>query len=773
MREYGPDATASIAAMASRSDVTVDGELFADRLPTYLTRFVGREREIAALENLLWRHRVVTLCGVGGAGKTRLAIEVARRVRTAPSDDVAVYWVSLSSATTSDDVLAALAAGISTDGPVSPTVAALKRALRFERALLVLDNCEQVARACANHLAEILATCPMVAVIATSHIPLRLGGEEIYAMPALDAANELFLDRAVMRAPTYASTARNAGVIAEICALLDGLPLAIELAASWIPVLSPRDLLTQLTEVGDSLESRSATIAGRHRSMDAVLEASWRWLGHDEQEVLSALAIFVGGFTREAAKEVTGATLGSLAALVERALIQRQPEAAGGSRYAMHELIRLHALRHLRNADTVRSRHFAFMLTLVERRLVSGGTAAEAAWLHPMGLELGNIDAATRWALSRKDALGALRMATALCPFWNYSSPPASTRLDLLERALALPWDHTDATSTQARAGALSRAGWVQLLFEKRIELSRGIFAEATRLFLRVGDVARAAGCLRGHACAQMELGDLEGCRRDVLKSRALCTASGDDQGEAWCVVLLGGLALADAESATARRHLEDAVGRFERAGVSFSAFWSRILLAEACRRQRDWTSAITASRRALDSQISRGFTAVVTDFLDELALLAADHCLHEEAAELMGSAETWRLTHQEVSDVIFRNVVRSGAPASRAQLGDTVWFAARERGSSLSSNDAMRRAGEVLGLIETKLRASSSGLTRREVEILRLVAQGLRNGEVAERLCLSDRTVHAHLRSAFERLGVTNRTAAVREAAGVLQHPL
>jgi predicted ATPase len=174
---------------------------------------------------------------------------------------------------------------------------------------------------------------------------------------------------------------------------LHGLPLAIELSASWIRVLSPRDLLARLRQGSDALTSHSAMVADRHRSMSLVLDASWELLGAEERSVLSKLAIFVGGFALEAAEVVAGATLGSLATLTERALIQRLPDAVGGSRYQVHELVRSDALSHLQDEDAVRARHFAYMLALVEGRVIAQATPVEPSWSHPMGPELGNIDA--------------------------------------------------------------------------------------------------------------------------------------------------------------------------------------------------------------------------------------------------------------------------------------------------------------------------------------------------------------------------------------------
>jgi predicted ATPase len=405
--------------------VTVDKELFADTLPTYLTRFVGRDREISTVLSMLDPGRLVTVCGVGGSGKTRLAIEVAKRSRS-PSkgtDDPEAYWVPLGAVVDPIEVRAAVASGIGLPGqlgdrPLAPIV----RALTDRRALLVLDNCEQVAAACQELVDSLLTACPTVTVLATSRIPLGLPGEQVFAVPPMGGgplradsfgsdAIALFLDRARSVAGAYALTEHNVKTLSEICDVLHGLPLAIELAASWIRVLSPHDLLDHLRRADTALTSDTALVEDRHRSLAVILDSSWHWLNPRERTVLSTLAIFVGGFTREAAEAVADADLGVLAALAERSLIQRLPDARGGSRYQVHELIRHHALRQVGDDRPIRRRHFTYFLELVESRETSWNTQLEPLWSDPIQADLANMSAAMMWVLDQGDAERALRLA--------------------------------------------------------------------------------------------------------------------------------------------------------------------------------------------------------------------------------------------------------------------------------------------------------------------------------------------------------------------------
>ena len=224
----------------------------AGQLPGYESSFIGREREIAALLDLLADHQLVSICGVGGSGKTRLAVETAQRLDDSEPEPAvqSVLWASLATVHENNLVSQAIADQLGIRSASAPhAVVALRDALSNPPRTLLLDNCEQVAGGCREVITDLLATAPDVRILLTSRVPLHLATERVYPIPALDvggAALELFVDRAAAVAPVYALTAANRAPIAEICAKLDGLPLAVELAASRIRVLSPRDLLHEL-----------------------------------------------------------------------------------------------------------------------------------------------------------------------------------------------------------------------------------------------------------------------------------------------------------------------------------------------------------------------------------------------------------------------------------------------------------------------------------------------------------------------------------------------
>ena len=753
--------------------MTIDKELFADTLPTYLTRFVGRDREIAAVLSMLHPGRLVTLCGVGGGGKTRLAIEVAKRHRahSRAIGDYEVYWVPLAAVADPTEVPTAVADGIGLTGPFGARpLAPVLTTLSDRQALLVLDNCEQVAAACGELVASLLAACPTVTVLATSRIPLQIPVEQVFAIPPMGGAalpsdplssdaTALFLDRATSVAGAYALTDHNAKTLGEICDVLYGLPLAIELAASWIPVLSPLDLLEHLRQANTVLASDTAVVEERHRSLSMILDSSWGWLSPRERTVLSALAIFVGGFTREAAEAVAEADLAVLATLTTRSMIHRLPDAQGGSRYQVHELVRQYALSQVDDDRPIRARHFAYFLEPVESLETSWKTQLEPLWSHPIRADLANVSVAMMWALDQGDAEKALRMAVGLNRFWIFSVPQPAVRLACLEAALNLPWSPSSVTSIRARA----RAYWTAGILKCRADpvAAQGLLRQGVILFQKITDRAGVANCLRTHGAASLLIGDSERGRREIAESLALCQACGDALGVAWCYDLLGIAAFVRGEYTEASSYLFESATQFERLDAPLGACHALVDLGLTLRLEGKLSDALNAYRKALRYQRDYRFTTESADTLDGIAAIAAALNRLDLAAKLSGAAAAWRETYQQESWFPMPNDFQKSAASVRHRLGDRAWFEAYEAGKKLSSERVMRLAEEAVSDVEEELQRRSSGLTAREIDVLHLVADGLSNAEIAERLVLSQRTVHAHLRSIFDKLGVNSRTAA------------
>ena len=764
--------------------MTVDDELFRDRLPTYLTRFVGRRREIAELEGMLQSPGLVTVCGVGGVGKTRLAIEVARRRSAAtvggPGAADGVYWVPLTEVVGPAELPVAVGLAIGLPGlSGADPMAAVMSALRESHALLVLDNCEHLAADCAELVAGLRAACPNLVVMATSQVALGVDLEQVFAVPPLGGeahsdlrgndATDLFIERATAVAAGYPLTAANAEAIGRICRRLDGLPLAIELAASWIRVLSARDLLSQLEEAMQAPGSSGVGVAERHRSMRAVLDGSWQWLSGQDREVLAGLAVFVGGFTRQAAEAVTGASLASLATLVERSLIQRLPDTVGGTRYHVHELVRSYALERLADAgqqavDAARMRHFDYFVRLSDGYEESWDTPVEPELHNPLAADAANFDAAMLWALDHADPERALRIMDTMAAFWLYSSTSFTTRRDSLVRALALPWNPCGPAAIRTRAKALNQRAFH--LAPDDPSAATALFTEGLALMQQAGDQAGVAASLRGCATVCAQTGDAAGARRYSMEARAICRAVGDRQGELWCRFGLAWAAFVAGDFAEARALFTEAKAGFEGQNAPFGAYASLVWLADLSRVEGNWAAAVEAYRQALDRIRAHRFTVHGVDLLDSLALAAAALGHFEASARLFGAAESWFDTHgAEIRTAFDKDAHHQAVRTVRFRLGDDAWAQAHTAGRRLTSAQALELAEEVIHELTVALNVRQVGLTDRELEVLQLLRLGLGNADIADRLVLSQRTVHSHVRSIFTKLGVTTRTAAVHEA--------
>jgi predicted ATPase/DNA-binding CsgD family transcriptional regulator len=721
----------------------------------------------------------VTVCGIGGAGKTRLAIEVARGFRT---DEVAdrVCWVPLATAASSAEVAPAIGNALGVGGAASDYLGQIRAVLGTDRALLVLDNCEHVALGCRELLDRILPDCPHLTVLTTSRIPLGMAGERIYAIPPLDMigaghdpnatdATALFVDRATGVAPPYALTGLNGPALADICRTLHGLPLAIELAASWIRVLSPRDLLATLTRADAALGSNWAVVEERHRSIQVVLDSSWQWLNAADRSVIEALGVFVGGFTREAAEVVAGADLGTLSQLSQLALIQRLPDPYGGSRYQVHELVRNYALGRLQRLDDIRERHLHYFLGLVDSLGIWSNTPVEARWSDPTAADLANIDAALVYAIDREDAEQAQRLAVALDHFWPFCVPSQEHRLSRLEAALALPGQPASEGAIRARAQALLIVGRRVVVTEPAASHAR--YREAAQLFRKVNDDAGVAACIRDRGNARMLQGDYQGCRRDGLDSLVRCRACGDQHGAAWCEESVGWAALLSGDWAEAITRLKAAAASFTAGDAPFGACACEIELAQAHQLHGEWMESADACLRALNLQRTHRLMATWADLIEVVARLCVEQRRWTVAAQLYGAAAGWRGDYDQVS--WFPTVGRfSLSNEGRTRLGDPAWTDAYEGGRRLDPDRANQIAEDQLIDLRRQLEVGSAGLSHREIEVLRLVAAGLTDGDIAERLVLSPRTVHAHLRSIYRKLGVSSRTAAIHAAAAIVMPP-
>ena len=474
-------------------------------LPVPLTSFIGREQEATEIAQLLATARLLTLTGTPGVGKTRLALEVAAKLVEQFPDGVRL--VELAPLADPDLVPQAVAAALGLrEQPGRTAPDTLTDALRVLRMLLVLDNCEHLVDACAGLADGLLRACPGLVILATSREPLGIDGETAWRVPSLalpaggdgetvgsgdapapDACPSvrLFVERARAARPDLTLTVLHTSAVARICRRLDGIPLALELAAARVKALSVEQIATRLDDRFRLLTGGNRTALPRQRTLRATVDWSYDLLSEEERALLRRLSVFAGGWSLEAAEAVCAGegiessdVLDLLQHLVDRSLVVTDVHPDGTTRFRMLEMLQQYALERLverGEADAARGQHAAWVLALAERAGPELRGPREREWSERLEGECENLRAALRWLVERGEAERSLRLGSALWRFWSVRGHLIEG-LDWLEQALALSGASGDVTDQvlRARAGALNGAG--------NLAMARGEHGERGRL---------------------------------------------------------------------------------------------------------------------------------------------------------------------------------------------------------------------------------------------------------------------------------------------------
>lgn len=403
-------------------------------LPVHLTTFVGRQREQSEVTTLLRIHRLVTLTGAGGIGKTRLAVQTGHSLlEDLPAG---VWFVPLESLSDEDLVPETVVSFLGfAEQPGRSPLEILLAELRQKSLLLILDNCEHLSSACAQLAEALLKKCPGMKILATSRDPLHLEGEAAYTVPPLSLPDEhkttdlassesigLFAQRAALVLPLFEVTPSNITTLARICERLAGIPLAIELAAAHLDIFSPEEILRQLDRSFDLLSSPARSALPRHRTMRAAIEWGWNLLDETERMLLRRLSVFVGGWTLQAAQAMKIGTPAELTGvLVRKSFVVVDRQSGSGTRFRFHEVVRSFALEKLSETDeeaAIRDRHLEYFLELGHQLEPARQAADQEAWLERLFLERDNLRAALEWA-ARNHVQAGLYLSGKLRTFWE------------------------------------------------------------------------------------------------------------------------------------------------------------------------------------------------------------------------------------------------------------------------------------------------------------------------------------------------------------------
>jgi predicted ATPase/class 3 adenylate cyclase len=632
-----------------------------NNLPAQLTSFVGREEEMAVVRELLGRTRLLTLTGAGGTGKTRLSLQVAAQVITEYGDGT--FFVDLSAVTDGALVSSVVAQALGVPEVAGlPILEAVKDHLRERELLLVLDNFEQVAEA-APVIEELLTSAPRLKVVVTSRVVLSLRGEQEFAVPPLEPpdpgrlpdvltlgrfeAVRLFTERAMAANPRFEVTEENAPAVAEITARLDGLPLAIELAATRTKVLTPQQILPRLQRRLSILTSGARSVPQRQRTLRDAIAWSYDLLDAAEQRLFARLSVFTGGWTLDAAEAVCDPgglgldALDGMTSLVDKSLIRATEPSNGQARFSMLETIREYGLEQLEaagEADEIGRRHGEHFLALALEAEPHLTAADQGAWLDRCDREHPNIRAALRWAISVGDAGPAQESAGALWRFWQQRGHLAEGRTWFREVLAMSP-----QLRTSARAKALIGAGGVAWWQQDR-EAAGAFYAEALAVERELGNPGRTAEALYNLAFV-VAGDDLESATRLLEESEELFRLAGDERGVAQVLPML---VMQDARAGrwdAVVDSLEEVVATWRREGdrihLAFDLLWLAFALGRAGRREEAWSAGLEALQLFHEADNATGIGIALTD----LAFLATWEGRHEDAIKLAGASESLRKT--------------------------------------------------------------------------------------------------------------------------------
>jgi predicted ATPase/DNA-binding CsgD family transcriptional regulator len=759
-------------------------------LPLELSSFVGREREVAEVKDRLTDTRLLTLTGPGGCGKSRLALAVASELVDGFEDGT--WWVGLASLSDPDLVPQAMASSLGVrEVPGRSVTEVLQERLESEELLLVMDNCEHLIAACAELADTLLRTCPELKVLATSRETLGVVGETTWLVPSLSLpdprdspsaeqlvryeAVRLFDERARAVSSSFEMTEENALEVARVCQRLDGIPLAIELAAARTRVLSVEQIASRLDDCFGLLKRDSRMADPRHRTLRTTIDWSFELLSDEERTLFCRLSVFAGGWTLEAAEEVCAGegiekeeVLDLLTHLTDKSLVLVSGMEGERARYRFLETVRQYAREKLGESGEeleTQRRHALFFATLGMGAEPGLNGEEEGRWRRRLASEHDNLRAALSWG-EQHDAELMLRLAGALWKFWWANLTEGR---GWLERALAVGSE----APAPPRVKALGSASIV-ISMQGEVDRGEALAREAVELAERSGNRA-------GRVWGLLMVSFAERCRGDhqaaashaeaaVEEARALDEDDLPPFLRAFVLNRLGHEAYELGNWSQAEVVLQEALERWRHLGSPWGTGVVLGKLADVAQARGDKASAATLYRESLDFWWSQGDLGAV-EILTGLGRLLAEE-QPEGAVRLFAAAEAIQRRVGLTLAPALRAKNERALAAARATLGEeasaVVWAAGRELPLEQAIAEAHTLA-EDAAHAEPEARAPSAGalggLSPREQEVLRLVAEGLTNAQIAKRLFLSPRTVNAHLNSIYHKLGVSSRSAAVRIA--------
>jgi predicted ATPase/DNA-binding CsgD family transcriptional regulator len=748
-------------------------------LPVDLTSFVGRRHEVAEIKDLLTDHRLLTVTGVGGVGKTRVALRTAEELRRRFADGVA--WVELADlrdpgllAQTIEDALP-IPNKVDRDPLVN-----LENHLAHRAPLIVLDNAEHVLRACADTVAHLLRTGSSLKVLVTSRQALGVPGERVYGLsplPVPDAASAtdegagvayaalaLFEERAAESLPGFTLNRENQVAVAEICRRLEGIPLAIELATVRLRVLSVDDLRARLTARLECLGQGSAQVPPRHRSLQATIDWSYELCTPSEQLLWARASVFAGGFTIGAAEACCAdselpqeGVIDALAGLVDKSILARS-EPRGHVRFRLLEPLREHGMSQLAaRSETAlaKDRHLDWCANLVDEACMQWFGPAQERWCVTLHLEKANVRAAAEHCLLQPDRVErALRLLGE--PWFLWVALFLDEGQHWLGKALA-----QSTAATPARARALATAGYVAALQGEPME-AEAFLDESRKIATTAEDAWTLAYGAHVRGVNALFSDPVEAVRRlrEALELYQEIPQIYDDypvslRTQLGLALLFSGDLEAAVEQSAICRELCTVAG--EKWLLSYALYVEAFVAY--LRAQHDLAADLV--REAVGIKKFFGDSLGVAVSLDLLAWIRGEQSMHEEAAVLLGAAAgVWATIGPALFGSEHWLALRTKtAEQASGVLGQSKYDAAYARGTSLDEESAVAWVLREASVDVDPEVPCKTPLTPREGEVADLVAEGLSNKAISERLVIAQRTAEGHVENILTKLGFRSRT--------------
>ncbi len=796
-----------------------------DNLPYPISSFIGREREIGDVKRLMGTSRLVTLTGAGGSGKTRLAMEAARQMMEVYPDGAwFVAFAPLSDPTLVDQTIAS-AMRVAED-PGRPLIETLCIYLHSKHLLLVFDNCEHLVAECAQAAATLLQACPQLSILCTSREALRIEGEEQYQVPPLSLpqkgeitspdqlekseAVRLFVNRVALVQPAFAITDENSGPIAQICQRLDGMPLALELAAARVRTLSLQQIAERLDDRFHLLTTGSRGAPARQQTLAATLDWSYALLEERERTLLQRLSIFAGGWRLEAAEAVcagqgveAGEVLDLLSRLADKSLVVVDRLEGEGLRYRLLETIRQYAREKLEKAGEVnelRNRHLNYYVQWAEDAGPNLGGGEQIVWLQKYEIEHDNLRAALEWSQAAPETgeLG-LRLAAGSSDFWRLHNHISEGRVRLAsalankgaqEKTLArahalfrasllafyqsdysacrpLAEESLDISGKRGPAGRLGVANALEVLAEVASETGDypsafKLYEKALPIYKEVGYLGGVADTLKMLGWSAMRTGDYEQAKSRLEEALVVCRQTGDPRHITSALAGLGELATRAGQYKRADDLLEESLNISRRVGAKWgiaiplgSLGWVA-LLRHDFGKMRDLLGESLSIRRETGDQ---GGLAWCLEKLAEAASLEGGQ---KKAARIFGAASALRAPTGSVIDPTDKPDYDRLVSELQTALSMEAFTAAWAEGGSTPLDDMIAYAlSEPEPSIEESARGEKEkfgGLTAREREVAMLIAQGKSNREIAKDMTVSAKTVETYITRILHKLSFDSR---------------